>query len=145
MAIYTWKSRYKDPEYAKKWWARNKERVMALKRSRYNEVRSNYCRTPKGRFNSLIRCAKKRGITVDMTLEQYQALDRSKGCFYCFGELPQTGCALDRVNVQLPYSLNNVVMCCKRCNMVKGSDHSLEETQVMIHALLDFQRLKKAS
>jgi hypothetical protein len=80
-------------------------------------------------FNRLLRSAKWRGITCDLTLEQFQDLAKSKACHYCTAPLEwseytrylgkQAGCNLDRKDNDARYSVANCVPCCWSCNNKK--------------------------
>jgi hypothetical protein len=59
-------------------------------------------------------------------MDQWVSLVQSK-CHYCSGELPETGCALDRMNSKLGYSISNVVPCCTSCNTMKSKTLTYEE------------------
>jgi len=64
-------------------------------------------------------CAKRKQLNWNIFKEDYIKLI-SQVCYYCDGELNKTGSGLDRVNNSKGYELNNVVPCCKRCNMIKS-------------------------
>lgn len=132
------------PEYRRLYRFMQKDEANLKQRLDPNHKTSKalYDRSSKGRFGSVKSVAKKRNIPVTITLLEYEQLGR-KECFYCKGILPETGGAVDRVDSSQGYTKDNLVLCCKRCNMVKGSTHSLEETQVMIQALLKYQTLAK--
>jgi 5-methylcytosine-specific restriction endonuclease McrA len=76
------------------------------------------------------RNARYRGVSFKLNRSQFYMLNKSN-CFYC-GDKPYSICrkyvfnGVDRVNNELGYIINNVVPCCKRCNVFKGS-MSIEE------------------
>ena len=75
--------------------------------------------------------AKKRGYIFDLTEEQFFSLTQ-KDCYYC-GAKPNNiskylGCSgdylyngIDRINNNGGYTIDNVVPCCKICNMAKNN------------------------
>jgi hypothetical protein len=80
-------------------------------------------------YRNLVRAAEKRGITVALTLEQYQSIAADQPpCHYC--ELPIVWAAhnspesgrghnLDRKDSGTGYTVENVVPCCAGCNESK--------------------------
>jgi hypothetical protein len=76
---------------------------------------------------SLKQTAHKRGIGVDLTVEQVFALRVGKECTYCGGELPAWGGGLDRKDNARGYTVDNVVPCCTDCNTAKATFFSFDE------------------
>jgi len=94
-------------------------------------------RLPKGQaafncvFGSLKRGAERRGLEWALTEKQVKELT-SQPCFYC-GVPPRQRCrgrrvngeylynGLDRVDNTRGYTVDNVVPCCKRCNVAKNN------------------------
>ncbi|MBU1621733.1 MAG: hypothetical protein KKD77_20280 [Gammaproteobacteria bacterium] len=87
--------------------------------------------------------AKKRGLPFDLTQDEYMLLVEQP-CFYCGGTVGVSGVRLDRVDNSKGYVLPNVVPCCYRCNMVRGSTLSCNEMAYVGRTLaaLDKQRDK---
>ena len=79
---------------------------------------SVYARTVKGRFNLLKNNAKYCGWPMELSFEEYQKLV-SGACYYCGGDLPETGYGVDRIDSSLGYVENNVRPCCTGCNKAK--------------------------
>lgn len=92
-------------------------------------------------YNTLVGKAKRRGRStrairheVLITYDDFVALTKEKICHYCgvpiiWQEYSVRGGAsnLDRKDSRLPYTLDNVVVCCKRCNIGKNRFFSYEE------------------
>lgn len=120
-----------------------KETVVRLADLRNSHVRSCGCLRPGGgvleegmaAFNALIRGmerhAKKVGVSWKLTKEQVRSLVTQR-CYYCGIEPKKRTCfgsnhyngtffanGLDRQNNSLGYIIDNVVPCCKTCNMAK--------------------------
>jgi hypothetical protein len=93
------------------------------------------------RFKLGIRRAKQRGLSWDLSLEQYSNLLAPGTCFYCSGALNETSIGLDRVNNSKGYSIENVVACCKECNRIKGPSLTCSE---MIEIAAVLARLRES-
>jgi hypothetical protein len=95
-----------------------------------------YNRLPDGEasFNMLYRNIVKRAnnkkINIDITKEEFRFFTK-QNCYYCGIEPKQSSRnrkdstqyvynGLDRINNSLGYTKNNVVVCCGRCNRMKG-------------------------
>jgi len=106
------------------------------------KILKKYRVTIKGRFATLKSQAKKKNLKVKLTLEQYAKLI-SQSCYYCKGPLNETGCGLDRINNSKGYLLNNVVPCCRNCNIMKNSFLTFEEMIVAMKAVLKLRKSKE--
>lgn len=131
----------------KTWRLANREKVNKQSRdwrkanlSKVKKVNAAWRQTPSGqesiakarhklenRFYQLKYSANKRGISVELTLEQYR--DLVKGiCYYCGRALLGNGPEIDRQDHNKGYTLDNCVPCCshrpkegkKSCNHIKG-------------------------
>jgi hypothetical protein len=71
--------------------------------------------SPRSVFRSYQRKSVRRGLTFDITIEQFEALVSSP-CAYC-GDRDVVG--VDRVHASGGYTKNNVVPCCSGCNYLK--------------------------
>ena len=99
----------------------------------------------KGVINQIIlqyqRHARDRSIRWQLSYEEVECLLRG-GCHYCGivgGNIKRTKNhdgfrynGIDRKNRSLPYVGSNVVPCCGRCNMAKGS---MSEEEFILHAI----------
>jgi len=96
----------KDPEarrlYARIWAKKNRRRP----RQHYSWYKSR---------------AKFKSLSFSLVLEEFKVLIRQP-CHYC--GIPSTG--LDRIDPKQGYRSDNVVSCCKRCNIAKN-DQSYRE------------------
>jgi len=83
---------------------------------------NRYMRSPFGRFSQSKYRAKKRGIIFTLTFDQFSNLIKQP-CFYCKSKPNSntTGFWLDRLNNKKGYITNNVVPCCKICNVMKNN------------------------
>jgi len=75
--------------------------------------------TPSARFARLKVEARKRGISLDLSREEWESVI-AQPCHYCGGPLAPTGYGLDRKDTQGPYTLLNVVPSCLPCNRRKA-------------------------
>lgn len=85
--------------------------------ARANERR----KLPAGRYASVKGNATQRGFEFSITREEYVTLVTEAGCYYCGGDLPARGGGLDRLDNAMGYTLDNVVPCCFRCNVDRGT------------------------
>lgn len=116
--------------------------------NRYNnsekgkQVRENYLDTYHKsltyRYSLILKGAKIRNLTCDLTIELYDELYFNKPCMYC-GTITA---GIDRVDNSKGYVDGNMVSCCKLCNRMKHAD-SIDDfiNQVMlIHQHLGLTR-----
>lgn len=89
----------------------------------------------KTRLSMLKSSAKARGLTVNLSLNKYQALIDT-GCHFCGIDLKdEKGYCLDRLDSNGNYIISNVVSCCKICNRAKSN--------MNVHDFIDW--LKRAN
>jgi hypothetical protein len=95
-----------------------------------------------GRFNTSKFTAKQRGIEWLLSKEQYATLLSNK-CFYCKKPTSvKRGCGLDRKDNNQPYTVDNVVACCHRCNSVKNDFFSFEEMLLLAKVIRKIDKLR---
>jgi len=70
---------------------------------------------------------KKRGWDNDLTIEYMRTVFPTK-CSYCGVNVV---CGLDRIDNDKPHNIDNVVPCCKECNVVRGNRFSCEEMKIL--------------
>ena len=156
----------KKKKYIKDSWnKKNQDKINKLGRENYHKnkdkIRSRqkeYSKLPKyrennrlkhytinGKYNNLKSCSAKRKkqgreIGLSITLEEYAELMKNN-CHYCNKTLidEKSGGSLDRIDNSKGYHLDNVLPCCKVCNQVRGDNLTVEETEVVIKALLEFR------
>ena len=84
-------------------------------------------------YNSLVQRARH---PVLITYEQFAEFARIKDCHYCGAEIVWTeyrqkgkGSAsnLDRKDAEKPYQMDNLVVCCARCNYAKNTHFTYDE------------------
>ncbi len=98
-----------------------------------SEKRRRYTHKPNYRYAELRRSAKARDIRLSITFEEYVVLT-AKPCFHCGYALPTSGgYGLDRIDSNKPYTLDNVVPCCKFCNGAKSYGAVEEFTKWLGH------------
>lgn len=107
---------------AKQYWQENKEKVL--------EYNKKFNKTPIGRAVKLCSAYKrndKKYNRGECTLTAQWIVDNifSKPCHYC-GETGWEIMGCDRINNDLPHTPDNVVPCCKECN-IKRQKKSYEE------------------
>ena len=72
--------------------------------------------TPSHRFSTYVSSARVRGISFQLSFEEFVKFWR-KSCYYC--NFPIDGIGLDRIDHKGAYSIENVLPCCVRCNRAK--------------------------
>jgi len=112
-----------------------KNKLQAERRAKnpkkFKEETNKFHRTLKGRFRTLKSMAKRRQIEVVLSLGQYEKVV-SGSCFYCRGKLPEAGHGIDRVDSQKGYITENIVPCCKTCNLAKHVQSTEEFKQWIV-------------
>ncbi len=81
-------------------------------------VDGRYNRTAKGAYNSLKQQAKRRGIAVELTLDEYRTKFRHASCFYCGQSPGKTGGRLDRRDHAQAYT-SAAIVACFPCNRLR--------------------------
>lgn len=84
----------------------------------------------RNRYTKLKVTAKKRNIPVELTYEEYYELVKDWTCHY--DRAPLSGYGLDRKDSGGPYSFENCVPCCARCNYTKSDKLSYEEMVLLM-------------
>jgi len=82
-------------------------------------------RTLSGRFQTLKSMAKVRGLIVSLSRYEYDNI-ASLPCYYCEGQLPETGHGIDRISSDIGYVQGNVRPCCSKCNKAKSDTTEAE-------------------
>jgi len=91
---------------------------------------------------------------IEISYEQFAILAEQKQCHYCDAEIiwseyrradkrGGSGSNLDRKDYKQGYSLNNVVVCCGRCNYAKGTHFSYKEWKVIGSVIKKLPKSKK--
>lgn len=93
---------------------RRKGRVRNYGRERY--------RNPLAHIEMYKTSAEKRGISFNLTLEQFKEII-VRPCFYCGHNVEEEAIGIDRFNNSLPYDLSNCKPCCEPCNRIKYTYH----------------------
>jgi 5-methylcytosine-specific restriction endonuclease McrA len=102
----------------------------------------------------LIRSARVRDITVQLTYEQFVEFTSERSCHYCKDSIEwfryslfkgngQYAHHIDRKNNELGYSPENCVVCCSFCNRLKGDRLTYEEMLLLGPTLSIIQKKRK--
>ena len=109
--------------YHRDQWKNNKEKLQKRQKKYYDshsaELRAKASikwKLPKGRFINYTSGAKNRGISFDLTFEEFMTFWQ-KPCWYCDDPIDTIG--LDRIDSARGYSLSNVIPCCESHNKGK--------------------------
>jgi dATP/dGTP diphosphohydrolase, N-terminal len=110
-------------------------------------------------YNAFVGKAKRPGRSsravrhqVFITYEEFAELAKQKECHYCGAPViwceygrNSTASNLDRKDSRLPYTLDNVVVCCKRCNIGKNRWFSYEEWKQIGSLIRDWYAKEKTN
>ena len=99
-------------------------------------------RTGRGRYVTARNAAKQRKLAFELSREEYEALV-SHPCHYCDGPLNSWGLGLDRKNNRLGYTLDNVLPCCKDCNLVRADRYTVQEMEFIGISLKEVRLMRQ--
>jgi 5-methylcytosine-specific restriction endonuclease McrA len=128
--IYRQKHREERKNYEKTYYDKNRKKLLKSKRL-YNQ-------TAEGIYISLKSGAKDRNINFNLIKEKFIKWynNQIKKCVYC-GRKENVAnrdrnkyyrrLSIDRKNNNRGYELNNLVLCCHRCNLRKSDDLTFEQ------------------
>ena len=137
--------RKKLNETSRKWQKNNLEKYKKYqkeltKRHKKDPTKYRYWRKV---TNSKSQNARRRGIDFNLTTKDIKNIYSSKKCHYC-GAI-ETRMSIDRKNNNKPYMLDNVVLCCYRCNSMKNKIFSYEEMLILGKAFRKISRVRNSS
>lgn len=127
---------------ARKYYSNNKEKY-AIVRKKYNEenreaynlYRNNWRKfNPRGIYDVIKQSATKRNLSISFSRDEFEIWwnKQKQKCFYCDRTLEKIlldkdktktksqRLTIDRKNNDVGYSVSNIVLCCYRCNCIKG-------------------------
>lgn len=86
-------------------------------------------------YNVLKRSAKSTGRMINMSFQEFLTFTEICNCHYCgeviewskFSNKSNQSYYLDRKNNNEDYKKDNCVVCCKRCNWIKGTEFTYTE------------------
>ncbi len=87
-------------------------------RTKRNKQRTNW--DIENQYKSFLNQIKHKKATTNIEETQYLELI-SKNCYYCDGNLNKFGIKLDRIDNTKSYLVDNVVQCCRKCNVAKNN------------------------
>lgn len=104
-------------------------------------------------YNRFLNGAKNENKTVTITFNDFLKYTTVDKCHYCEcyiewrpfytenNKYVGGSYFLDRMNNDIGYAINNVVVCCERCNKAKGNRYSYEEWYGMTKFFRDMNRM----
>jgi hypothetical protein len=111
-----------------------------INKEHITKYRNDYNKSDKAKYSQLKnRALKKHDKDFNISYEQYLNIVKENKCTYCKGTLPVNGYGLDRIDNGRGYSLNNVVPCCGRCNIIRGENLSHIQ-MILISPMLEIFR-----
>jgi hypothetical protein len=120
-----------------------KKELRQLKPSIYKARDKRAKRSPKSRFKFSIKRAIERKLTWDITFEDYLCLIKTP-CYYCnnlLGSQVETAVGLDRIKNDIGYQLDNVLPCCRACNVLRNDILTSEETKYVVAYILQLRNV----
>lgn len=102
-------------------------------------------------YNTLVKICLRDGKDISITYEEFNELAQITQCFYCTREvvwakyhLHGNGFRynLDRKDNTKGYHKDNVVVCCRDCNRIKGTILTPDEMVVAMQAVMKFRNNK---
>jgi len=123
----------KDTQRRSTYWKNNRKDLLLKNRE--------YYKTPHGIFLHTRKSAKKRGIAFDISAAEFEYWwdTQDQKCHYCglskedlnrlekWGNLKTKRMTIDRIDSSKGYSLDNIVVACIMCNVIKNRFLSEEE------------------
>lgn len=91
-------------------------------------------RTPHGRFIGSRSIAKTRNLEWSIPETEYCKLI-NQNCHYCGSKLNETGIGLDRKDNKFGYFIENVVPCCRLCNVTRQDNYTYNEMLLLAEAI----------
>lgn len=134
-------SQYKRDYYLKNKKELNRKNILRYQKNRnkYLKRAKEYNRTPAGRFYYM----KKRGKKCSISKEQFITWFNSqkKNCCYCgvkfvkYGDI-RFSPSIDRIDNSKGYHIDNICLCCYRCNMIKKDWFTFQEMKMIGELLI---------
>ena len=140
-----------------KYYLKNKKQIRARQKEYTKKYRDTikrknswdrYNRTPKGFYQVIKTNSKMKGRDFDLSQEDFLNwyIKQEKKCFYC--DIPQKylennelfdrprktrvnrhRLQIDRINNDVVYRIDNIVLACPRCNTIKSNFFTADETR----------------
>ena len=109
---------------------RNKDQHQPICRVCFNKYQKQYGLTQRGRYYKLKDNCWTIGRAIEINVDAFIAWYKAqpKTCYYCGVELVNGGArsgftslTIDRKDNNQKYTLENIVLACRRCNLMKGN------------------------
>ena len=141
---YMKKWREENKDYCKNYREKNKEVIKEKRKNYYEnnkevirESNKKYNRTLEGKYIQLKKSAKKRGLEVQISFEQYAEIIKESKCYYCDASIEDVaGSSLNRVDNTKGYLIANVRPCCYICNVIM-SDFTKKQLENRFYKILE--------
>jgi hypothetical protein len=140
--------------------------IKLCKCGREIRVRNDYAKIHSGKCRSCSRKGRPyetnyknlfhdwRNTKVTLSYEEYLSFTEIKNCHYCYSQIPwqtnrsytkpQQAYFLDRKDNNGPYSKDNCVVCCTRCNRMRSNKFSYEEFLLFRPALITIENARRS-
>jgi len=116
------------------------------KKTEVKKYYSDYYSLKLKTFNYKYSLGKNKAIRKgkDFSIQKSEYLNlMEQGCFYCGSSLDKNGgLSLDRIDNCKGYSIDNVLPCCRPCNVIKNEFLSVQETKAVIELIQQMRNTK---
>jgi len=120
----------KQAEAYKRWYDKNKDKERVRSKTAYHKdieasraaqrvKNKKYRDKPKSKYDTYKYNAGRRGYDFNLTYEQFMTFWQ-QDCYYCGSNQETVG--IDRVDNTVGYQMDNVVSCCRYCNLAKRAE-----------------------
>jgi hypothetical protein len=144
--VLTEEQRLRRNRASSEWQRRNKDRANAKAREwalanpdKRRETRKRS--RAKNPYGNTKHKAHARGFEWTLSAAEYYEI-KSRPCHYCKRQILSASGGLDRIDNSRGYHIDNVLPCCVECNKTRNDIYTVEETEVMISALLEFRKTR---
>lgn len=108
-------------------------------RMKYLDAMRRFNRSQEGRYSHLKKQARRRGIEMQISFDQYTEIIKHNKCYYCdttlTGTTGTTGHSLNRIDSDKGYLVSNVRPCCKFCNTIM-SNFTKDELKTRVYKII---------
>jgi hypothetical protein len=137
----------RDREASLRYYHSHRDEILKKEREyfypRYRKREQQKEKTILGRYRLGKNTANQKGLEWTLTLEDFSKL-ATQSCYYCLCAITNTtGCGLDRIDNNRGYHLDNVLPCCRKCNVVRSNILTVEEMKIAMTAVLEYRQLRR--
>ncbi len=104
---------------------------------RHNKTCKKAMKKPSNKYNRLKKAAERRSLEFNLTMDEFIEWHKAtkRQCYYCeidetllkTSQKPRAFMSIDRKDNNQGYEINNICLCCYRCNNKKGAFFTEED------------------